>query len=449
VLLLALIALGVPLAISLRDRVDAEVRGQARSQADVVAATASELLGPGRRPRLQRLVRVSADSVRGRVIAVNRRGILIADSAGPAPPLDYASRPEIRAALNGRGVQLSRDSKTLGEEILATSAPVLEHGRPAGAIRVTQSIAAVNKAVRSSILDLAILAAVVLGLGVIAGAVVAQRLARPIRRLDTVARTFAGGDLGAEAPVEGSKEQRSLARSFNEMTARVRRLLRVQQDFVADASHQLRTPLTGLRLRLEGLADRFRGEAGAREELEAGMLEIDRLSQIVDELLVLSRAGEHELPGERVELGEAIRAAAARWEPAAAERGLEIRVSEGDAGGEAWIAGPDLARAIDALVENALRYSPPGSTVALASRAGRVEVCDEGPGLAPGEEEAVFERFSRGEAGRRAAAGTGLGLPIARELTRQWGGEVVLANRPEGGLRAAIELPAAVAEAAR
>ncbi len=103
------------------------------------------------------------------MIAVNRRGILIADSAGPAPPLDYSSRPEIRSALNGRGVQISRDSKTLGEEILATSAPVLEHGSADGAIRVTQSISAVSKAVHSSILDLAILAGVVLVLGLVAG----------------------------------------------------------------------------------------------------------------------------------------------------------------------------------------------------------------------------------------------------------------------------------------
>lgn len=443
-----MIALGVPLAISLRDRVDAEVKAQSRSQADVVAATASELLGPERHQRLQRLVRVSADSVRGRVIVVNRRGILVADSAGPAPPIDYSSRPEIRSALNGRGVQIKRDSKTLGEEILATSAPVLEHGRPAGAIRVTQSVAAVSRAIHSSILGLAVLAGVVMLLGIAAGAVVAQRIARPIRRLEGVARTFAGGDLAAAAPIEGSKEQRSLARSFNEMTTRVRRLLRVQQDFVADASHQLRTPLTGLRLRLEGLGERFRGDRPTREELEAGLQEIDRLSQIVDELLVLSRAGEHELPGERIELKEAAADAAARWLPAAAELGVHLEVRDENAGAT-WIAMADLARTVDALVENALRYSPRGSTVSIVLGDGRIEIEDDGPGLAPGEEEAVFERFSRGSAGRQGPAGTGLGLPIARELARQWGGEVRLANRAGGGLRATIELPASVAEAVR
>ena len=102
VLLLALIALGVPLAVSLRDRVDSEVRGQARSQADVVAASASELLDPAAARGLNRLVRISADSVRGRVIVVDRRGRLLADSAGAPAGRSYASRPEIRAALGGQ-----------------------------------------------------------------------------------------------------------------------------------------------------------------------------------------------------------------------------------------------------------------------------------------------------------------------------------------------------------
>ncbi len=103
-------------------------------------------------------------------------------------------------------------------------------------------------------------------------------------------------------------------------------------------------------------------------------------------------------------------------------------------------AAPDLDRAIDSLVENALRYSPAGSTVTIAARAGSIEVLDEGPGLEAGEAETVFERFSRGSAGRRGPSGTGLGLPIARELTRQWGADVILSNRRSGGLRAVIEV---------
>ena len=436
--MLALIAIGVPLAVSLRDRVDSEVRGQARSQADVVAASSSELLRPARRPALQRLVHVSAASVRGRVIVVDGRGRLIADSAGAPSGRSYASRPEIRAALRGRPEQITRYSRTLGADILATAVPVLEHGRPHGAVRVTQSVAAVSRAVKTSILDLAALAGVVLLLALIAAALIAQQIARPIRRLDQAAHSVAGGDLDATVTVEGSTEQRSLARTFNEMTQRIKRLLRVQQDFVADASHQLRTPLTGLRLRLEGLADRFRGDDRVTGELEAAMGEIDRLSLIVDELLILSRAGEHELPGEEIELADAANRAAERWRGAARERAIGLEVSSTDGAGVIWCARPDLDRSIDALLENALRYSPTGSTVTIEAGADRIEVLDEGPGLEPGEEEAVFDRFRRGSAGRRRPSGTGLGLPIARELTRQWDGEVTLAVRQGGGIRAAI-----------
>jgi signal transduction histidine kinase len=433
----------VPLALSLRDRVDSEVKGQARSQAQVVATTAAEFTDPPRLGPLRRIANQTADSVRGRVIVVDARGRLLADSAGAPAGRSYANRPEVASALTGHGEQITRNSETLGTEILATSAPILEHARPRGAVRITQSVDAVNRAVRTSILDVALLAAVVLALGMIAGALIAQQIARPIRRLDAAARRVAGGDLDASVAVQGSKEQRSLARAFNEMTQRIKRLLRVQQDFVADASHQLRTPLTGLRLRLEGLADRFRGERGVERELEAAMGEIDRLSQIVDELLILSRAGEHELPGERIDLRETVRRAGERWRATAAERRIEIAIAPGNGPAEGWCARADLDRSLDALLENALTYAPAGSTVTVAAAPGRIEVEDEGPGLAAGEEEAVFERFSRGSAGQHGAKGTGLGLPIARELTRQWGGEVSLRNRDRGGLVAAIELAAA------
>jgi signal transduction histidine kinase len=441
VLLLALIALGVPLALSFRDRVDSEVRSQASSQAAIVASSASELLAPPQPRVLDRLARVSARSVRGRVIVVDARGRLRADSAGTPAGISYRDRPEVSAALTGSREQISRRSETLDEEILATAVPVRRDGRTVGAVRVTQAVDAVDDAVRTSILDVAALTVVVLALGMIAGALIAQQIARPIRRLDETALRVADGDLDATAPVEGSTEQRSLARSFNEMTQRLKRLLRVQQDFVADASHQLRTPLTGVRLRLEGLGERFRGEREIEVEVDAAMREIDRLSAIVDELLILSRAGERELPGEPVDLRSAARRAAERWRAAAAERGIEIAV-DAPREASAWCAPADLDRSVDVLLENAILYSPPGSTVTIAAAPERIEVSDEGPGLLPGEEEAVFERFSRGSAGQQGPKGTGLGLPIARELTRQWGGDVALSNRERGGLRAVIRLSA-------
>jgi signal transduction histidine kinase len=440
VLLLALIAFAVPLGFSLRDRVDAEVRLQSRAQADVVAATAADLLSSSRRADLRGLVRTAARSARGRVIVVDATGRVIADSAGPAAlGTSYAQRPEIAAALSGHSLQQTRRSQTLGEDLLATATPMVHLGRPTGAVRITQSLAAVHSAVRGSIGGLALVAGVVLLMGLLAGALIAGHLAGPLRRLQTTAGRIAGGDLDQRAVVEGTSEQRSLARSFNEMTERLSRALRSQREFVADASHQLRTPLTGLRLRVEearAMAPR-NGSPGAQEELDAALGEVDRLSHIVDELLVLSQTEGTGAEADEIELAEAASASAARWSAAADGRGIALS-AHARAAGSVRCARPDLDRALDSLIENAINYAPQGTTVQVTALPHAIEVTDDGPGLAPEELEAVFERFHRGRAGRSGPRGTGLGLPIARDLMVRWGAVTTIENRPAGGARAAI-----------
>jgi signal transduction histidine kinase len=416
------------------------VRLQARGQADVVAATASDLLGPSRRAELRSLVSTAATTVRGRVVVVDGDGTLIADSAGLRElGSGYARRPEIAAALAGRRFQETRHSDTLGEDLLATSAPIIRNVKVSGAVRITQSVAAVHRAVRRSVLGLVLIAGVVLLLGMTAGWLIARQLARPLRRLDATAGQIAHGDLDRRAPVEGTSEQRSLARSFNEMTDRLARALRAQREFVADASHQLRTPLTGLRLRLEEAQAATRPSDAVRDEVDAALGEVDRMSQMVNELLLLSSAGGRDAPAEDLDLALVARDAAARWGAAAEESGIELSCESRAGAGHVTAARADLDRALDVFVENALRYSPSGSAVRIEASRGRVEVLDRGPGLAPGEDEEVFERFHRGRAGRAGPSGTGLGLPIARELMRRWGGRTSVENRPDGGARAAIE----------
>jgi signal transduction histidine kinase len=420
----------VPLALNLRDRVDAEVRSQARSQAEVAAATsAGQLRRPG---ELRRIATTVARSARGRVVIVDVRGRLVADSASQdVVGADYSTRPEIATALHGRPYQRQRRSQTLGEEILATALPVLARGRPEGAVRVTQSVEAVKRATRSSILGLIAIGVVVLLLGLAAGALIAGQIAGPLRRLDTAAERVSEGDLTARAKVEGSEEQRSLATTFNEMTARLERLVAGQREFVADASHQLRTPLSGLRLRLE----EARAVARDREvqaEIDGALAEVDRLAAMVTELLVLSQAGEADAPAERVDLAAAARRAAARFPD-------RVTVVSGAPVPPVRCAPADLDRTLDALIENGLHYG--GGDVTVVPRPGAVDVLDEGPGIDAAELEQVFERFHRGSASRGGPPGTGLGLPIARELMRRWGGDVRLANRDGGGAAATVSLP--------
>ncbi|HEV2062161.1 MAG TPA: HAMP domain-containing sensor histidine kinase, partial [Solirubrobacteraceae bacterium] len=423
-LVLAIVALELPLAASVADRVDSEVRSQARDQARVVAALAADSLSAADARDLERVVETSAENVRGRVIVVDRERRLLADSQGTPRGRSYLGRPEIEAALAGRPDQRERRSQTLGERLLATAVPVVRDGRPVGAVRVTQSVAAVDRAVRRAWAGLALIGVLVLGVGLLAGSFVAAQIARPIRRLDRAARRVGDGDLDVEAAIEGSAEQRSLAQSFNEMTARLRRLVNSQREFVADASHQLRTPLAGLRLRIEAARADI-DDDDARAELDGALAEVDRFAQLVGELLELSRAGERDLDGERVALADLVARAGRRWEGAAAQRGQRLVLNARN-GGAAWISPADGDRILDALIENALHYSPPGTAVTIDAGDGGLEVRDEGHGLQPGEAPMVFQRFYRGSAARSGPTGTGLGLPIARELARRWGGDVTL-----------------------
>jgi len=219
-----------------------------------------------------------------------------------------------------------------------------------------------------------------------------------------------------------------------------RALLRAQREFVADASHQLRTPLTGLRLRLEEAKALDPGEEAAAE-LDAATVEVDRLAHTVDELLVLSRAGERRLAGTSLALDELAASAVERWRGHTADGHLTLVWRDEGAGARVWAARTDAERALDCLMENAVQYSPVGSTVEVVSAPGRIEVRDRGPGVGDDEREAVFERFHRGRAGAAGRPGSGLGLAIARELARGWNGEVSLERREGGGTIATLSLP--------
>ncbi|HEV7918679.1 MAG TPA: ATP-binding protein, partial [Solirubrobacterales bacterium] len=428
VLVLAIVALEVPLAISLNQRIEDEVRLQATSSANIVAVLASDQLGRGNDlTALQELVAGPARQARGRVVVVDRKGIVRADSAGVGNAgRNFSDRPEIKAALTGRPNQFVRESESLGRDLIATAVPIVRDGRTLGAVRITQDVAAEHKAFRRALAGLILIGVAVLAVGLLIGAVIAQHFAKPLRRFEETARAIGDGDLEARAPVEGSDEQRSLATSFNEMTDRLAGSLRAQSRFVADASHQLRTPLTGLRLRLEEAAAKTNDPA-VTSEIDQAIAETDRLSRTVDELLVLSQTGERDSRVERLDLVDLATAAHGRWLPYAHSSDHQLDLSTGV---PATVDGSraDIDRVIDALIENAINYSPPGSVVRIGVDDRVITVRDQGPGLSDDEAEMVFDRFHRGHAGTEHGGGTGLGLAIARELAGRWGGEVTLAN---------------------
>ena len=441
VLVLVIVALEVPLVLNVSRRVDSEVKAHAAADAQLVAATASTELRTGDTRDLSRIARRAAEDSGGRVIVVDRNGRVVADSAGLAG--NYGDRPEIQAALGGRIAQGRRFSETLGESLLFTAVPVVVGENVGGAVRVTQSVDAIDRRVRRDILGLVGIGLMALVLGLAFAWVLAGTLARPLQRLAATARRVEAGDLGARAEPEGSAENREVAEAFNDMTERLEQVLVAQREFVANASHQLRTPLTGLRLRLENASMKAGPELSG--ELEAAEREVERLARLLTALLTLAREGDRPPARQAVSAADALERARERWDERAAQGGHRLDVRCRDQG-LAAVSDEDLAIVLDNLVENALVYSPDGGTVALeCDRDGDdvvVAVSDDGPGLQPGEEERVFERFARGRGGQ-GTPGTGLGLSIVATLARRWGGSARIANRPSGGARAEVRLPAA------
>ncbi len=442
VLLLVIVAVILPLALNLAHRAEAEAKAHAESQAHVVAALIAGRLTD--RSAVQGVVRDASRDLGGRVIVVNADGQLIADSAGTGlVGTSYRSRPEIARALVERVTdQRERASESLGQELLVTAVPVMVGGRPTGAVRVTQSLEGVRESGRRDALALVGFGAVALLLGLAAAWLVAGSLARPIRRLAGTARRIAGGDLESRAVEEGSREQRDLAHAFNDMTGRLTDVLAAQREFIANASHQLRTPLTGLRLRLEAAALKA-GDPELGRELVAAEAEADRLARLLSGLLSLASEGGDPGPGTRVDLADVGEEAVERWRDRAEHAGHGLIVA-GEGAPLVRASREDLAMALDNLIENALNYSPAGTPVTIEWGANgawaSLAVGDEGPGIPSDERERVFVRFYRGRTSAEQP-GTGLGLAIVDSVARRWGGRARIESGTPRGTRVVVELP--------
>ncbi len=436
-LIVVIVALEVPLSANVSDRVNAEVEADSAAKAQVVAASAADQLHD--RASLERISRQAAVSLNGLVFVIDGSGRQIASSTGsitrPPQPTDDP------VALQALGGEVAQGRHHEGQDILSTAVPIVRNGRTVGALELEQSLNAVRNQVRQDVLALIGIGvlALILGLGV--AWILAGSIARPLRSLGEAARRRAAGDASARAPERGSREQVQVAREFNEMADRLDAVLESQRAFVADASHQLRTPLTGLRLRLEAAGVKTSDPAVARE-LAAAEHETERLNQLVEDLLELA-SSEQPAEDDRTDLTQAARAAAERWRGPASESRHEIALeTDGDLVVRA--GSRELAAILDNLVENAIKYSPSGSpvTIECAGENGSATVgviSDSGP-LDDEVASHAFERFYRG---RGAGPGTGLGLPIVQALAKRRGGRARLEAVDQRRVRAEVMLPIA------
>jgi len=371
-----------------------------------------------------------------RVVLASRPGLTLAGD-----PL-LAAR--VSAALSGSRAGARDVAWPWATDPLLVTEPVTSNGIVIGVV-VTVSP---TRELRSHILRLWGLLAgaglLALAAGLAPAARITRWILRPVEQLDEVTHEIADGRLDARVATDsGPAELRRLGESFNTMADSTSALLEQQRAFVSHASHQLRTPLATLRLRVEDLAAYLRPDGTGEHALTLG--EVDRLNAVCHGLLGLARAESGRLPQVHVDVAAVADERAAAWQAVAAAGGVTLR-RDGCASAMATAVLGAVDQALDALIDNAVKFAGPGCTVRVVVREeggqASLAVVDDGPGLPEPDLALAVQPFWRAPAVQNVD-GSGLGLPIVASLVRASGGTVEIGpNRPRG-LRVQLWLPAA------
>jgi signal transduction histidine kinase len=381
-----------------------------------------------------------------RIVITDASGIAIVTSDDDSVSVgsSYASRPEIALALTGQIANGTRYSQTLSQQLLYVAVPVLSGQRVLGAVRLTYPAAVVDAAVNGKVAALGVVAVTTVVLAGAIGLIFSRTVTRRLRRLTELTERFAEGELDVRADERtGAPELRSLSRSFNAMAERLASALDQQRRFAADASHQLRTPLTALRLRLERARELADADpAGSADRIVAAGTEVDRLETLVEGLLQLSR-GEGTIAAiTQTDVAAIARDRVEHWRALGEESGVELLYA-GPASCTVLASASAVEQIVDNYVDNALSVSPRGSQLLVrldpSSRGATLHVLDQGPGLPTVDLERAFDRFWRGHPD---GEGSGLGLSIVSQLADASGATVRLRNRPAGGLDAQLAFDA-------
>lgn len=461
VLFAALVIVGfeVPLGFSLGANARAtaltEVQNDGSSLGLVVSAALERADIAGARAVIQRFARAEHAVV---VVVSSNEAKLAAGGGAREELADPTTRRILQSAGAGKAVG-EEGSNDPDDDFLYAVVPLVvrdpppsfnaDTGSPGVArlvLLVAEPAAALHAQIRGDAVRLAIFGASALALAVAVGALLARSLTRPLGRIESTVASFGHGDLSVRVPAaDGPMELRALGAAVNDMAVRIEDLLHAQRAFVADASHQLRTPLTALRLRLENLEGGGHDESEA-ESLAAAITETDRLSHVIDGLLVLARADGSRPDRVPVDASAIVDARIDAWGALAAER--EVTLAEDTRADRSVVVlacEGYLEQVLDNLLANALDATPSGGTVLVSvdphDDIADLHVIDTGRGMSAEERARAFDRFWRSEGA--APDGTGLGLAIVAQLVRVSGGTCWLDAAEGGGIDAVVRLPAA------
>ncbi|ONI83580.1 two-component sensor histidine kinase [Saccharothrix sp. ALI-22-I] len=439
--LVAIAAFTVPVAFTLTDQLYTDEENSARREAKVAALLLASDHAPSRQA-LARLVDAYQDQTLGRL------DVLTAERTAVDPmPLPVAvDDPAFTDALNGQEYLEWRHADALQAEGLVLAVPAkAPDGTVVGAIRISYPSAPVINRLWQIWGFRAALAVTVLIVAAVVGVLLARRLTRPLRELNSMAGRLRDGDLTARVAETGPPETRTLAGTLNTATETIGTLVGSQRAFIGDASHQLRTPLTALRLSLDNIADGVE-DPFVREDVDHATAEVVRMSRLVNGLLALARAESTVATPEPMRIVDVVADRFDTWRAAADEHGIRLRHDAADPDLRALAGHGHLEQVLDNVLSNALGVSPDNATITVVSRRKAdkavIDVIDQGPGLPAADRQRAFDRFWRGP-GLTGRSGSGLGLSIVKQLVTDDGGTVSLHEPETGGLCVRIVLRAA------
>lgn len=446
---LVLVAHDVPLGLHLtaieRDRVVTAIERDAFTIGGRVSP-ALALVDQSRHAQIDQVLHEYSESKVGTVVIVDSDGYLLSSTdATLTLGTDYVSRPEISAALLGTPSSGTRLSNTIGGEMVYVAVPVLSGADVLGVVRITYPKTVLDKNIQKQMQSVLLAAGVSILMAIVVALVFARTVSQPLDGLRTATDALASGDLATTARESGPHETRQLARSFNSMASRLGGLIDRQRSFAGDASHQLRTPLTALRLRLEQASELIQTQPLlAREHIDEALNETDRLTHLTEQLLHLARSEGAVLETEHVDLCEIVQDRAQEWQYLAEEHDVDIVVQTPD---NVVVNVNQLAirEILDNYLDNAMNVAPPASqiTITVLQLADAVEivVSDSGRGMSPTQRERAFDRFWRADVDSNRRTGSGLGLAIVAQLAQASGMRVELRESPTGGVDAVIDIP--------
>lgn len=431
---------GVVFVVSLRDGLRGSLDSSLRSQADTLAQSVKDTPGSVQPRDARRAALHLPSNVVAQVIDPGGHVVEASDEVGRTPLVPRAILEQARHARTFTTIYVDDDPY----RAVAMSVRI---GTGTWRVVIGSSLDPNHAAVSRVITEFLVGGSIAVILAALGAWILATFALRPVERIRRAAAHISGHDSDAQLPVPSTRDEiAALATTMNELLARLQGALARERAFVADAGHELRTPLAVLRTELE-LAER---PARSRDELidaiRNAALETDRLARLAEELLFLARAEDRPTSGFDVEpIVPLLRQSVQAFTRRAEERAVSVRIVA-DPGLAAPLDAISVRRAVDNLIDNALRYAPGGSEIVIEAREDGgsliVEVRDTGAGFPDGFLPHAFERFRRADSARaRVDGGSGLGLAIVSAVARRHGGTAQARNRETGGAAVTLRLP--------